>query len=64
MLISSSSRHKISTKNPENTFLFYIIIIKGLIWSKFHLDLHSERFTFTKDIKEKMSDVENDERLY
>lgn len=59
MLISSSSRDKISTKNPENTFLFYIIIIKGLIWS-----LHSERFTFTKDIMEKMSDVENDERLY
>lgn len=64
MLISSSSRDKISTKNPENTFLFYIIIIKGLIWSKFHPDLHSERFTFTKDIMEKMSDVENDERLY
>lgn len=64
MLISSSSRDKISTKNPENTFLFYIIIIKGLIWSKFHLDLHSARFTFTKDIMEKMSDVENDERLY
>lgn len=64
MLISSSSRDKISTKNPENTFLFYIIIIKGLIWSKFHLDLHSKRFTFTKDIMEKMSDVENDERLY
>lgn len=34
MLISSSSRDKVSTKNPENTLLFYIIIIKGLIWSK------------------------------